>query len=59
MADRSAKSICEKRMFPSTPGSCEIRSPLLPGNNKRQVKCQGTDSTCTENIPCEEYWGST
>lgn len=54
MADRPAKSVCEKWMFPPTPGSREIRLPLLPGNNKRQVKCQGTDSTCNENILYEE-----
>lgn len=42
MADGQAKSVCEKWMFRCTPVSHEIRSLLLPGNSKMQVKCQGT-----------------
>lgn len=31
----AVKAVCEKPMFPSTPGSSELGKPLLPGNNKR------------------------
>lgn len=54
MADGQAKSVCEKWMFTCTPGSREIRSLLLPGNSKMQVKCQGTDSASSESMWCIE-----